>query len=330
MDGSGFQVTFRMHHVHYTQTSCGGSVNGCTGGIVSYDNYGLYDHMLVSTNAHAWGLLGEFGNAGFGSWQRAMDWGTNAAIYIEDSKITINGASDGLMDGFAGGRFVFRYNDVTASGSMSGADVLGTHGTDSGSRLSWLKSEVYNNTFTNNSNGTVTFFRMRGGSGVFYNNTFGGSQGWNGVHLQLYRGNSTCNTGGSFPLCDGTNYKATPTGGPPSNEWSASAGGTYNFCAINRSTYCTVNATCDAITGGDTCTTFWDGSGTSGYACRGQPGRGTNETLEPIYEWNNGSIGVFDDCDDGNQVQENRDYYNDTTKPGYTGYTHPHPLQSGS
>jgi hypothetical protein len=327
IDGTDFQVSFRMHHTHFVFNGC---TPTCVGAIVNYANYGLYDHMLITTTAHVWGFQGDYGDAGFNSWKRAMDWGTNQAVYVEDSKITVNGATDGLMDGFAGGRFVFRYNDVTVTGSSSGSDILGTHGTDSGHKLSWLKSEVYNNTFTNNGAGTNRFFRLRGGSGVFYNNTFSGSQSWDGIILQTFRSSATCEDSLGFPVCDGTQYKGTPTGGPPSNEWSFSAGGTYKFCATNRSTYCTADATCSAITPGDTCSSWVDGNGTAGYACRGQPGTGTNETLEPVYAWNNGSIGVSANCNDGNQMQANRDYYDGTQKPGYTAYVHPHALQSGN
>lgn len=83
------------------------------------------------------------------------------------------------------------------------------------------------------------------------------------------------------------------------------------------------------------------------YPCTHQIGRGKNDTLDPLYYWNNtrnGSQinpGVPDGADEcgsgcncgGNDldyfVQQNRDYYSSasTAKPGYTPYTYPHPLR---
>jgi hypothetical protein len=49
--------------------------------------------------------------------------------------------------------------------------------------------------------------------------------------------------------------------------------------------------------------------------------------LEPIYCWSNtinGTItGMFSPYPG---IQLNRDFYNDTPKPGYAPYTYPHPL----
>ena len=55
--------------------------------------------------------------------------------------------------------------------------------------------------------------------------------------------------------------------------------------------------------------------------------------LEPGYSWNNkyGTESVYDIRAGAAQTfKENRDYYNDTPKPGYTPYTYPHPLITGA
>jgi hypothetical protein len=75
----------------------------------------------------------------------------------------------------------------------------------------------------------------------------------------------------------------------------------------------------------------------SGYPCKDQVGRGTDQSLEPVYEWNNtvngedADIAVNDPwgCSGpsmADHIKEGRDFYNDTPRPGYTPYPYPHPL----
>jgi hypothetical protein len=74
------------------------------------------------------------------------------------------------------------------------------------------------------------------------------------------------------------------------------------------------------------------------YPCTDQIGRSTNQSHEPLYEWNNTINGENMDISLFNyfgcstiegHIQENRDFYNDTQRPGYTPYVYPHPLVSG-
>lgn len=79
-------------------------------------------------------------------------------------------------------------------------------------------------------------------------------------------------------------------------------------------------------------------SGKEGYPCQDQIGRTTGQTLSPLYEWNNtykggnGDIVVSNDCTRMTTLHiiQNRDFYNDTPKPGYIPYTYPHPLTLSS
>jgi hypothetical protein len=79
----------------------------------------------------------------------------------------------------------------------------------------------------------------------------------------------------------------------------------------------------------------------SGYPCLDQIGRSTDsgfqtdQSLEPMYEWNNLTVSSSDVDIIINpamcvtttlHIQEGRDYYNDTPRPGYTPYIYPHPL----
>lgn len=75
----------------------------------------------------------------------------------------------------------------------------------------------------------------------------------------------------------------------------------------------------------------------TGYPCRDQVGRGTAQSPEPVYEWNNtvngedADIAVNDPwgCSGpsmADHIREGRDFHNDTPRPGYTPYPYPHPL----
>jgi hypothetical protein len=80
---------------------------------------------------------------------------------------------------------------------------------------------------------------------------------------------------------------------------------------------------------------------TCGYPCLDQIGRSTDagetaiqpQALEPLYEWNNDSDGEDTDIAPhpsfllhAHHLREGRDYDNDTPRPGYVPYVHPHPV----
>ncbi|MBN2613436.1 MAG: hypothetical protein JXB00_17915 [Bacteroidales bacterium] len=90
-------------------------------------------------------------------------------------------------------------------------------------------------------------------------------------------------------------------------------------------------------------TSPWDGNEEpNGYPARDQIGRSTDQwlwtddnpyptqELDPFYQWNNiynGStllVYVHNNCE--MSIKENRDFYNNIQKPGYTPFTYPHPL----
>ena len=56
-----------------------------------------------------------------------------------------------------------------------------------------------------------------------------------------------------------------------------------------------------------------------------------NQALDPIYSWSNttnGSLAEMSSPYPG--IQQGRDFYNDTPKPGYTPFVYPHPLDIGT
>jgi hypothetical protein len=308
--GTEGDAAFRFHHSHLTITGSAAMV-----GVVAIGSvYGLIDHLVVSnsaTNNHTFLIHGDWATGGFHSWARANSFGTNGAIYIEDSVFTLTHQTDGLLDGFTGGRVVFRYNTATFGGSESGSwDTIGFHGTDSGFYRSFFSAEMYGNTMTNNMPSAITPFHLRGGTGLVYSNTFNGSGGWHGINLQNYRadGNGPYSNWGA---CNGTNWKLVSIDPTTTNGRTNSTSGTVFWCAINRDTPAISNATCSAITPGDTATTYFDGSGAGGYPCRDNPGRTHNQALAPVYAWlNSPNLGISGEA---GIIDANRDYY------AYTG-----------
>jgi hypothetical protein len=67
---------------------------------------------------------------------------------------------------------------------------------------------------------------------------------------------------------------------------------------------------------------------TEGYPCAQQPGRGRNNSSDPIYIWGNTLPALRNSA--SSYVQPGRDYFlNQGAKPGYVAYPYPHPLQNG-
>jgi hypothetical protein len=312
-NGDNGAVAFRDDHNHYVNSSC--TVN--TGLITHIGVYGLHDHLVIDDSlqgGHPFWIYGDWATAGFLSWQRPAGWGTNQAVYFEDNTFNLTNQSDGTQDGSAGGRMVFRHNQVNENGNCGSSDVMGTHGTDSGGYRSFFSSEVYSNTFSincsaNNNGGTpaspMTAFRMRGGSGLLFSNTYNGSLGVSGYNLQNYRADGGSNTG-TWGVCNGTNWELQsidPT--TTQGRTTSTSGGTY-FVVAHR------DSTTNSVT-----TAFFDGnpggSGASGYACRDSIGRTHDQALAPVYAWLNGSVTMGTSGTNGallaTYVVQNQDWY---------------------
>lgn len=385
--------------------------NGTGRGIYPFACCGLIDHLWgeVTATAGSHQIISvdgtnEGGDGGWTPWQTATVFGSANAWFVEDSYFSVTSADAGVedqIDCYSGAYLVARHNNFLNSS-------MGCHGTDSGGQRSPVLIESYLNSFINNSTTNLSGGTMRGGTGVWWGNTYGGSHGWNPIKLQVFRtpacepDNSSnwgvCsghanwlngslthssnagrqNNNGSadwqtahtyaaastiFPTSNnsgcagGCNYYTTSGGvsgvsrptfnatvtsssGTPTtsdgtvtwiNEGGGPVGSNLKFCAINRDTQCSVDATCSAITGGDTCTTFFDGglAGTSGYPCRDEIGRAHNQVLTPVYAWNlsGGGVALAETC--SSILTSGVDFINNgtTAMPGYTPYTYPNPLQ---
>ena len=307
--GDTISASFRIHHNHFIVAG----TNGTATAIAAYE-YGLIDHNLFdesggSTN-HMIDAHGDTGTAGFISWNTPSSLGAKGALFVEDNTINNSNQGDDTIDGYAGGRIVVRHNTINNAS-------IGFHGTDSGSFRSMFSVEEYSNTFTNNSATEIRMLTLRGGTALIFSNTFAGSKGvWYGAALQNFRADGGGNTS-SWQNCNGTNWKLGSTDPTTDAGRTNSTTGGVFWCNINRDTPATSNATCNAITPGDTATAYFDdnpgGAGPAGYACRDNPGRTHNQKLAPVYEWLNSpdyGIGTNDAPD---HIAVNRDYYAYTT-----------------
>ncbi|MFH1787587.1 MAG: DUF4215 domain-containing protein [archaeon] len=253
---------------------------------------GVIDNCVFLNGRIGVGGLGTFAKMS-GIWANDLNLGTDDAVYVEDCVFT---RPDGIkgkncIDAGYGGKYVFRYNSVTdtqaQAHSLQAANTRGTR-----------KWEIYNNEFISLAGDWAPIF-IRGGTGVIFNNTLIGA--WNSKTITVDNVRSSSGdvdddlTGDG--RCDGNNV----IDGNTLNE--------------------------------------------EGWPCRDQIGRSTDQwlwttenpyppqELDPAYFWNNkneygNSIEVYvhNGLEVENHIQENRDYYNNVKKLGYTPYTYPHPL----
>ena len=328
MDGTQAVVGFRFHHNRILMASAGAR------GIVPTSIYGVIDHNTFDVTATDGSIqmISPSGSpdstdGGFTPWMRPLSLGSINAVFIEDNTFNYGSIAEDCIDSYGGSRIVIRHNTFNNS-------HIGFHGTDSGNRRSLFSFEIYENTFNNNTSSTFRAATVRGGTGVVYNNKYGGSHGtWYGVILMVYRGTGLDQS--TWGACNGTNWEIGSTDFKSNASRQSSTNGGVKFCSLDRDRVCTSDSTCSAASAG-TCSTYFDGSGNAGYPCRDQPGRTHNQALEPVYAWGNTGgvdIGVYDGgtgANIGNYLQSDRDFVNSSSaKPGYTAFTYPHPLQSG-
>lgn len=101
------------------------------------------------------------------SWSTPVAWGTiNSGVYFENCYIT-NSVVRAITDGFAGARFVFRYNTCYNVAAEN-------HGTESSGRFRGTRSmEVYGNYFVATSFNEFAVL-LRSGTGLIFSNTVAG------------------------------------------------------------------------------------------------------------------------------------------------------------
>lgn len=283
-------INWRIDHCQFTNPTSSKSVGiNANGTNVTISPVGLVDHCIFNNCKVLINGMGNF-NTQNSQWASNLGLGTSDAIYIEDCTFNYDGRGN-CVDTNRAGKYVFRYNTVIDSEVM-------THSLQAANERGTRKWEIYNNNFIGTGKIWAPFF-VRGGTGVIFNNTVSGQWTQKNIILDNVRS-----------------------------------------CSFSADENIALSGRCDGNHAAD-----GNAAGKSGYWCRDQIGRSTDEwlwtsekpyppqALEPAYFWNNkysdgSDIGVLlHGCAESQaHIQQNRDWYLNTPKPGYTPYTYPHPL----
>jgi hypothetical protein len=321
--GGRNEVGFRFDNCKLNFPTTGGR------GVYSVGIFGLIDHnSIVVSGPGSQQSISVDGSSintdgGFTPWTRPLTLGTDKAVSIEDNTFdyTGNDQAEDSIDAYSGARVVVRHNTFLSISQ-------GFHGTDSGSNRSPHSFEIYNNTYINNSSHTIRALTVRGGTGVIWGNTYGGSHGsWYGVTLQYFRATAP---GSAWRQCDGTVWQLGSTDVSTEASRTCSVNGGVGFNNVDKETL--------GPWGGNY-TRGFDGTGLHGYPGRDQPGFTTGQVSSPIYIWNQSpdfGAGPWAGGNPADQallatfIVEGRDYFRNTPRPGYTPYVYPHPLVTGT
>lgn len=299
---------WRIDHVKIDYLDVTETAPGCG---IGASGVGVIDHCDFE---NVYTAVASFGD-GDGSWERPLALGSAEAVYIEDNLMSNTEiVGDGATDAYGGARYVFRHNTVINARA-------GHHGLDSGGYRSPHSFEIYDNSFEWTVPNSWYSWRSRGGTGVIFGNTIAGDASETATFgVVNYR---TC-------CCHWCTAVTPEAYGETCDPFVA--------CAEPLHENCGTWGRCDG-------TSPIDGNteGGMGYPCMDQTGRSTDgdgdglQDLEPLYEWddtvngNDADVTVNDPWGCANpsmadHIQENRDFYNDTPRPGYVPYTYPHPL----
>jgi hypothetical protein len=307
MDSAGF----RIDHCAFTNLTERGVEAWSTA-----NSWGVVDHCTFDKLSGSPQGVSVFGD-GDAAWSRPLSLGTDQAVYIEDCAFSWPSLGDSCLDMYNGGRVVFRHNRVTNAS-------VGCHGLDSGpgyrSALSW---EIYNNTF-NVTNSLPRQFLLRGGTGVVFENTVRSTYQFISTNIELtcYRATGTCIFSEYIPWGFVTGR----------NPYDGNTDG-YGWPALDQIGAAPPTTPANIL----------DGPPEAGHSeQRRSPayawGNSISITGDPRVEMRMGIAtysgecypsGVPGDPNVGNLIQENRDFFNGTQKPGYSPYIYPHPLTIG-
>jgi hypothetical protein len=208
----GSTKAMRIDHNFFDETKAygGGATavrfNGDICGVLDH-NYFKKDFQNAIFAEHAGWTSPQYPNSvgdlhtGDGSFADDDNFGTDRFVFIEsntDEELSVPSAY--IIDSCTGSRVVVRYNTIINDGVYA-------HGTDSCERRRGARSfEVYQNSYIVTKTDIPWAFDIRGGTGLFHDNTFQGNGFFAKMaNLQYFREN-----GADFPpwgICDGTgNY----------------------------------------------------------------------------------------------------------------------------
>lgn len=305
---------------------------------------GVVDNCLIKFHLNSSAQGGAVLGTGDKSWTEPSSYGTIDNVFIEDCVYDFAYPCDGAFDAYNGARIVFRHNSSNVG--------FGWHGFDSGRYRSVFSVEIYDNSITRyGSSNEYCWCRSRGGSCLVYNNKISGnfkSFFWLSSYRSCpsYKGVHTGGNGTNV-LTDASAHFVT--GSPAAtyvyktetSEWDTvksrtettlTSDLTWNTGDKYTAEYYPIECgMCQGYSPCDSNRVAVD----SGYPCRDQIGRGTNQSLSPVYAWNNvfngdtaPSFSTGSVCSlEKSHIRRNRDYYENTPKPGYIPFTYPHPLR---
>lgn len=298
--------------------------------------YGVIDHnTLIYTTSYA--AINVYGRND--AWFSDANWGTANAMYFEDNTITwqtgiMSPGNQDAIDGEAGARIVFRYNNVT-DGLTSCHDLGSTPAARSCRIIEFYGNHMFSD--VNDSNAFVAF-GYRGGNGFHFNNYVpmdpAGNHGWQYMlGTEIYRISGPGGAPGppqDFLVGQAAHYVCSSFHG-----WCSTGNKTCSFNSDCTSNVCnlTTSPPNDAACGtGYIRIQNIDGPGPSptGYPARDQAGVSKDDAVthaqsaagEPNYSWNlfdskNGNALVTDsrviiNGEPASYIQENREYYRQT------------------
>lgn len=265
--------------------------------VVCTNSFGLIHDLTVNeTDGIADGQILVVGN-NEASWTLDPPWGTDEQVVIEDCSLNSDGSALVLIDNQTAASYTVRHSTIVG-GAIAG------HGLDSnppnirGART----VEIYNNTIIGVT-GQYTAIQLRSGSGRVFNNSISGTFSGPKLELAHYRAETVATSiyDSDWGRCEGTN----PIDG---NDDATGYPGRDQIGRVK-----------DAFE--------WDAS--TPFA-----GPYPSQTLDPVYQWNNGSL-TWSINDQGStspsqadHIQEGRDYYDETEHPTYVPLGYPHPLRA--
>jgi hypothetical protein len=188
----GYSHTWRIDHVHFiVEVGNGITTGGSTYGVIDHNTFDLIGwHFGMYIFHPNWNQKSN----GDGSWADSLYAGTEKAVFIEDNIFNASPYS-AAIDGWSGGRAVFRYNTLHNA-------TIANHGTDSPGRLRSMRAmEIYKNTVVLNDSAQYYYVgQRRGGTFIVFDNTitsiFPGA-----FTIENYRDYDTFDPWGK---CDGT------------------------------------------------------------------------------------------------------------------------------
>ncbi|HZR05353.1 MAG TPA: hypothetical protein VFA61_05960 [Candidatus Udaeobacter sp.] len=179
VDGSNTNgSTFRFDHCKWNNLN-GATVFDTVIGVIDHNTF-VMDRFGCAI--YPYGSHWDGQNYGDGSWHAPTNYGSSQFLFIEDNTFTHSQHNlRGMIDAYAGARFVVRYNTIFNS-------LITNHGTESTGRTRGCRAmEIYNNNF-DGTNLNSQLGGSRSGGTLFHDNTISGYSGnLAAFDLQNYR-----------------------------------------------------------------------------------------------------------------------------------------------